>query len=94
MRFLVEAETTLPPDLDSAARADLVARETMAGQEHIREGRLVYIWRIPGRQANVAVWECADTDELHAALTSLPAWSWMSISVRPLATHPLQQYLD
>lgn len=92
MRFLVEAETTLPADLDDASRADLVARETAAGAAHVRGGRLIHIWRVPGRQANVAVWECTDADELHAALTSLPAWPWMSITVRPLATHPLQDY--
>jgi muconolactone D-isomerase len=89
MYFLVKTETHLPTDILSADRDALVARETAAGAEHVAAGRLVYIWRLPGRQANVAVWSCADADELHRALTSLPAWPWMTLRVQPLAHHPL-----
>ncbi|MBN9620912.1 MAG: muconolactone delta-isomerase [Actinobacteria bacterium] len=75
--------------MSDAEFADLVARETAAGAEHVAAGRLRHIWRVPGRQANVAIWACEDADALHAALASLPAWPWMTITVRPLATHPL-----
>lgn len=89
MYFLVEAETTMPPSMDPIERADLDLREAAVGTELVTAGKLIHIWRIPGRQANVAVYSCADADELHDALTSLPAWPWMVITVRPLATHPL-----
>ena len=89
MFFLVEATTHLPADVPAGERADLIARETAADRAQQAAGRLRHIWRVPGAQANVAVWFADDADELHTALTSLPAWPWMTVVVRPLATHPL-----
>jgi muconolactone D-isomerase len=70
-------------------RADLDTREAEVAHRLAAARRIVHIWRIPGRQANVAIWSCVDADELHRSLTSLPAWPWMDITVRPLAIHPL-----
>jgi muconolactone D-isomerase len=89
MYFLVEAETRLPSTMTAAERADLDEREEQVGLQLAETGRLVHIWRVPGRQANVAIWSCDDADDLHRSLTSLPAWPWMDITVQPLATHPL-----
>lgn len=89
MFFLVEAETSLPADMTDAERADLDQREAEVGTRLALERTIVQIWRVPGRRANVAVWSCVDADELHQALSSLPAWPWMDITVRPLALHPL-----
>lgn len=94
MLFLVKAETRLPPSMDAAERADLVARETDVGAAHVAAGRLVHIWRLPGRQANIAVWSCHNADDLHEALTSLPAWPWMTVTVDALANHPLMRHTD
>lgn len=87
--FLVEAETSLPADMSAAELADLEAREAAVGTQLALDRTLVHIWRVPGRRANVAIWSCADADELHRAVSSLPAWPWMDIVVRPLAAHPL-----
>lgn len=89
MYFLIEAETHLPPDMTDAERADLDEREAAVGIRLAVERKLVHIWRVPGRQANLAIWSCRDADDLHSVLTELPAWPWMDITVRPLATHPL-----
>jgi muconolactone D-isomerase len=89
MYFLIEAETHLPPGMTDAERADLDAREAEVGTQLARARKIVHIWRVPGRQANIAVWSCDDADDLHRALTSLPAWPWMNIRVQPLAEHPL-----
>jgi len=89
MLFLVEIESLLPPDMCEPDRAALIAAERAAGRRARAEGRLRHIWRVPGTLANVAVWDAADADELHELLTALPAWRWMTVSVRPLATHPL-----
>ena len=94
MHFLVRAESHLPPAMTAAEREALVARETARGRELVAAGMIEAIWRIPGRTANVAIWRCADADELHAALCSLPAYSWMGIDVTPLATHPLSLRAD
>jgi len=92
--FLVEAETSLPADMTDAERADLDVREAEVGTRLAIERTILHIWRVPGRRANVAVWSCADADELHRALSSLPAWPWMDITVRPLAHHPLGQVAE
>jgi muconolactone D-isomerase len=94
MYFLVEAETELPTTMTTAERADLDAREGQAARRLVETGKLVHIWRVPGRRANVAIYLCDDADDLHRSLTSLPAWPWMDITVRPLATHPLSQPLS
>jgi muconolactone D-isomerase len=49
---------------------------------------LVHLWRVVGRQENYSVYEAADGDRLHAALTSLPLCPWMTLTVTPLAQHP------
>ena len=89
MLFLVEAETHLPIEMPPEERADLDERESAAGRRLVTSGTIVHIWRVPGRPANVGIWSGDDADDLHRSLTSLPAWPWMYITVRPLATHPL-----
>jgi muconolactone D-isomerase len=49
------------------------------------------MWRVPGRRANVGLWEAADASELHELLSSLPVFPWMNIQVRPLAEHYLMR---
>jgi muconolactone D-isomerase len=45
---------------------------------------------VPGRQANVSLYEASDATALHALLMSLPLWPWMDVQVEALATHPLE----
>jgi muconolactone D-isomerase len=89
MQFLVQLETTLPPELPDDERAALLAAEAERGRELRRDGVIASIWRLPGRLANVGIWEVAAPDELHDAVTSLPLWRWMTVTVTPLARHPL-----
>lgn len=89
MQFLVQLETSLPPDLPDDERAALLAAEAERGQQLRHDGVIVSIWRLPGRLANVGIWEVASPDELHDAVTSLPLWQWMTVAVTPLARHPL-----
>jgi muconolactone D-isomerase len=89
MRFLVRLETTLPPEMPEDERQALLAAELQRGQELVAAGAIEHIWRLPGRLANVGVWSAADPDDLHAALTSLPLWRWMTVQVEALAAHPL-----
>lgn len=88
MDFLVRISVTWPPDGDPALLDELRKREAEVAIELAAEGRLVRLWRIPGRWANVGIWSGADADELHAALTRLPFLPWLDIHVEPLATHP------
>lgn len=89
MRFLVRLETRLPPEMPEPDRAALLAAESTRGEELIRAGTIEHLWRLPGRLANVGVWQAAGPDELHTHLSSLPLWKWMTVGVEALATHPL-----
>ncbi|GAA1615617.1 muconolactone Delta-isomerase [Actinoplanes couchii] len=86
---MVRLETDLPPEMPEAARDDLLAAERRRGEELVRAGTIEHLWRLPGRLANVGVWQAADPDDLHTAIGSLPLWRWMTVRVEALATHPL-----
>lgn len=90
MEFLVEADIRLPRDLDPAGRERLLDNESRYAAVMRRDGHLVRIWRVPGRSANVAIWDASDATILHLLLVGLPLFPYMSIDVRPLATHPVE----
>lgn len=90
MEFLVQIQVNFPPEMPSEQLADVLSREESRGWELKDAGTIVRIWRIPGRRANVGVWSAASTDELHAAISSLPAFPWIDARVTPLATHHLE----
>ncbi len=89
MQFLVQIESREQPSGDQAFRDDLGARERQRGLELVEAGVIRDIWRVAGRQANVGIWEAADATELHAEISSLPAFPWMDVRVTALAQHPL-----
>ncbi|MFL6041956.1 MAG: muconolactone Delta-isomerase family protein [Gaiellales bacterium] len=90
MEFLVRMTIRLPPDTPDQRRAELIAREAVRGRELIEQGALIRIWRLPGRWANISLYQAADATELHQLISSLPMWPWMDVSVEALATHPLE----
>jgi muconolactone D-isomerase len=90
MEFLVEIQVNLPADMDPARRLELTDQERRRGAELQAAGVIRRIWRIPGRIANVAIWEAPDATALHAAITSLPLFPWIDATVTALATHPLE----
>jgi muconolactone D-isomerase len=90
MDFLVQIQVRFPPDMTDAQLKDIMERETARGRELQAAGTIVRIWRVAGKRANVGIWRAETGDELHAALTSLPAFPWLELSVTPLATHHLE----
>ena len=90
MEFMVSIEIRTPSDMDPARLAELQAAEAVRARELVEQGTLRRIWRIPGRRANVSLYEATDATALHAAISSLPLWPWMDIQVQPLATHPVE----
>ena len=64
--------------------------EQVRGRELMDEGVIRRIWRIPGRTANVGIWDAANPTALHEALSSLPMFPYIDAKVTPLATHPLE----
>jgi muconolactone D-isomerase len=90
LEFLVQIQVNFPPEMPPEELAAVVEREAARGRQLKDAGTIVRIWRIPGRRANVGVWQADDADGLHAALTSLPAFPWIDAHVTPLATHYLE----
>jgi muconolactone D-isomerase len=88
MEFLVNINVALPSGMASHERQELYAAEAVQAAALAAAGRLVRLWRIPGRTANWGLWHAADATELHDAVTSLPLWPYMHIEVVPLAKHP------
>lgn len=77
--------------MDAGAKADLLDQEGRRGRELRESGTIVRIWRLPGQTANVGIWQAEDATDLHAAISSLPLFPWMSVQVTTLAAHYLEQ---
>jgi muconolactone D-isomerase len=88
MEFLVRITVEWPPDGDPGEKQGLLAAESERARELAAAGTLRRLWRIPGRWANVGLWETEDATALHEALASLPLFPWLDIDVQPLARHP------
>lgn len=91
MEFLVRTENRLPVDTHDEIREQLRTAERARAQQLREAGVLKRLWRVPGRNATIGLYEAADPADLHDALTSLPMWKWMDITVEPLATHPQER---
>lgn len=88
MEFLVRTENLLPPDTPDELRERLRKAERERAHELRTAGVLKRLWRVPGRNATVGLYEAEDPAALHDALISLPMWKWMDVTVEALATHP------
>ncbi|TDD06511.1 muconolactone delta-isomerase [Saccharopolyspora terrae] len=88
MEFLVRSENRLPPDTPDERRAELKAAERARAIQLRERGILKRLWRVPGRNATVGLYEADDPAQLHEALMSLPLSPWLDVTVEALATHP------
>jgi muconolactone D-isomerase len=91
MEFLVRAQNTLPPDTPEEERARLKKGERARADELRAAGILKRLWRVPGRNATVGLYEVGDATELHDVLASLPMFPWLDITVEAVATHPQER---
>ncbi|HEX3940037.1 MAG TPA: muconolactone Delta-isomerase family protein [Acidobacteriaceae bacterium] len=76
--------------IDGGPEQEKLLREQEAARslELAAAGTLVRLWRIPGQRANWGIWSAENCDQLHHALSSLPLFPYLTITVHPLATHP------
>lgn len=89
--YLVQIAIALPDDWSESRRAAARADELRRGRELVEAGVIRRIWRVTGRTANVGIWTASSLDELRAALSSLPMFPWMTITVTELGRHPLEE---
>lgn len=88
MEFLVSMDVNIPHDLPVEQQNSLRRAEAERASELARSGALIRLWRTPGRRANWGLWRASDATELHAAIASLPLFTYLDIEVLPLAQHP------
>ena len=67
---------------------EIKAREKAYSQDLQRSGKWRHIWRIAGQYANVSIFDVENVDELHALVSTLPLFPYMTIEVQPLCRHP------
>jgi muconolactone D-isomerase len=91
VEFLVRSENRLPPEFPAERRAELRTAERARAMELRAAGTLKRLWRVPGRNATVGLYEAADPAELHDALMSLPMAPWLDVTVEALAQHPQER---
>jgi muconolactone D-isomerase len=91
VEFLVRSENRLPPDTPDDRRAELRAAERARAVELREAGVLRRLWRVPGRNATIGLYEATDAAALHDALMSLPMAPWLDVTVEALATHPQER---
>jgi muconolactone D-isomerase len=89
VEFLVRFEIKVPPELNGKEYEEIMAEEKRRGDLLWSSGRLLRIWRVPGRRASIALYDFPDATELHAEMSTLPLFPYMTVSsVEPLAVHP------
>lgn len=93
MEFLVRSDTRQPDTMSVEEFGSLRSAERARAIELHDAGVLRRIWRLPGRQSALALYEVRDATELHDVLTSLPLFPHMTVTVEALAQHPMEAQL-
>lgn len=88
MLYLVRMDVHLPHDMPQAQAEEIKAREKAYSQQLQRDGKWQQLHRIVGEYANYSVFDVESHDELHAILSALPLFPYMTMQVTALARHP------
>lgn len=88
MLYHVRMDVHPPTHLAAAEFDALKLAEREMAQRLQRDGTWVHLWRIAGQYSNVSVFDVPDHDALHALLSGLPLFPFMTVAVTPLARHP------
>lgn len=94
MEFLARIEQNIAPDMDPVQLAEVKAAEKVRGQQLVDAGKLLRIWRLPGRRAVMALYDVESADELHELISSLPLFPWMDVTITALGAHALDPHFD
>lgn len=62
--------------------------ERIKAEQLQHEGVLVHLWRQSGTTHAWGVWDVDSLDDLKTAMSTLPLYAYMSLSVQPIEPHP------
>ncbi|EXU79031.1 MULTISPECIES: muconolactone Delta-isomerase [Comamonas] len=88
MLYLVHMIVEIPSTMPAEEAARIKAEEKAYSQRLQQEGQWPHLWRVVGEYANYSVFDVESNDALHEALSQLPLFPYMKITVTPLAKHP------
>lgn len=78
----------IPASMPAEEAARIKAEEKAYSQQLQESGQWPHLWRVVGEYANYSVFDVESNDALHDALSRLPLFPFMKITVTPLAKHP------
>ncbi|WP_028621223.1 muconolactone Delta-isomerase [Pseudomonas sp. Ant30-3] len=88
MLYHVKMDVKIPRDIPVDEIDAIKAAEKKRAAELQESGKWPHLWRIVGQYSNISILNVDSNDELHALLSSLPLFPFMTIQVTPLAKHP------
>lgn len=88
MLYHVKMDVNIPRDIPVDTVEAIKVAEKKRATELQEAGKWPHLWRIVGQYSNISILDVASNDELHALLSSLPLFPYMTIQVTPLAKHP------
>ena len=88
MLYHVKMDVNIPRDIPADTVEAIKVAEKKRATELQEAGKWPNLWRIVGQYSNISILDVASNDELHALLSSLPLFPYMTIQVTPLAKHP------
>jgi muconolactone D-isomerase len=92
MNFLLNIIVRMQ-DVDASTKDALMEQEHITAREHMANGQLRQIWRTPAQSGNWSIWDVDSATELHEIVSRLPLYRWMTVTVHPLAAHPLMPHV-
>ncbi|GBL58949.1 muconolactone delta-isomerase [Pseudomonas citronellolis] len=81
-------DVNIPRDIPAEEVEAIKAAEKARAIEIQQSGKWPHLWRVVGQYSNISVFDVESNDELHALLSSLPLFPFMTLQVTPLARHP------
>ncbi|MFI5468561.1 muconolactone Delta-isomerase [Pseudomonas aeruginosa] len=88
MLYCVKMDVNIPRDIPSDEVEAIKAAEKARATDIQHSGKCAHLWRVVGQYSNISVFDVKSDDKLHALLSSLPLFPFMTIQVTPLAKHP------
>jgi muconolactone D-isomerase len=89
MNFLVKATPTRRLlDLSADDLDDLMAGERTVASALIVEGTIIWMWRLPGTDTSLTIWNAESAEALDLHLERLPVFPYNDVEITALAAHP------
>ncbi|WP_312974750.1 muconolactone Delta-isomerase [Stutzerimonas nitrititolerans] len=88
MLYCVKMDVNIPRDIPADKIDAIKAAEKARAIELQEAGKWPHLWRVVGQYSNISIFDVESNDELHALLSSLPLFPFMTMQVTPLAKHP------